>query len=130
MSHHFWSPRGVIGGVIWGCPGCSGTTPRYEPGTVTVGLLYLGPTVQPAVRRTALSKTTQYFILITLHWRDFGGSEQLALPACTGPLLDQTEDGRNEEDTDDAGGQHPSNDGATHDLAGHGSGPGSRPKRD
>src|SRR5712691_5070549 len=69
-------------------------------------------------------------MLIAPCWRAFGSSEQLALPVRTGPLLDQTEDGRNEENSDNARSQHASNDGCTHDLAGHGAGARSRPERD
>jgi hypothetical protein len=48
----------------------------------------------------------------------------------TGPLLNQTEDCRNEENTNDTRCQHASNDGCAHDLPGHGTGTGSDPKRE
>src|SRR4029077_2231929 len=131
MSHHFSSPsRTVGGGVFCGCAPCSGASPRYEPGTATVGLLYLGPIVQPVVRRMTLSRRMRSFMSITLRWRNCGGSQRFAPLACTGPLLDEIEDGRDEENTDEARSQHPSNDSCAHDLACHGASPGSSPQRD
>src|ERR1700745_3144573 len=104
MALHFSSPSGTLcGGVPCGCAPCSGASPRYEPGTATVGLLYLGPTVQPRLRRAAaISNTTQRFMLIALGWYGFGSSEPLALLARTGPLLDEIKDRRNEENADKA----------------------------
>src|SRR5690349_12807053 len=103
MSHHFSSPSGTTCGAVfcdWAT--CSGASPRYEPGTATVGLLYLGPTVQPAVRRATLTKTMRSFMSITLCWRDFGSSQRFAPLACTRPLLDEIKDGRNKENADEA----------------------------
>src|SRR5579859_3974526 len=104
MPHHFSSPSGTIcGAVFCGCAPWSGASPRYEPGTATVGLLYLGPTVQPVVRRAAtLSKTMRSFMSITLRWRDFGNSQRFPPFGCTGPLLDQIKDSRDEENTEEA----------------------------
>src|SRR4029077_12332012 len=131
MSHHFSSPSGTIcGAVSCGCAPCSGASPRYEPGTTTVGLLYLGPTVQPVVRRATLSKTMWSFMSITLRWRNCRSGQRFAPLACTGPLLDEIEDGRNEENTDEARSQHPTNDRCAHDLARHGSSAGSGPQGD
>src|ERR1700740_2892237 len=131
MSHHFSSPSGTIGGAVpCGCP-CSEASPRYEPGTVTVGLLYLGPRVQPVVSRAAtLSKSMRSFMSITLRWCDFRSSERFAPLACAGPLLDEVEDGRDEENTEEARSQHSSDNRRTHDLACHGSSAGSSPQRD
>src|SRR4029077_11279436 len=128
MSHHFSRPSGTIcGAVSSGCAPCSGASPRYEPGTATVGLLYLGPTVQPVVTRATLSKTMRSFMSITLRWRDFGNSQRFPPFGCTRPLLDQIKNSRDEENTDEARCQHPSDDSCAHDLASHGSGPGSSP---
>src|SRR5246127_863323 len=132
MSHHFSCPSGTIcGAVSSGCAPCSGASPRYEPGTATVGLLYLGPTVQPVVRRAAtLSKRMRSFMSITLRWRNCGGGQRFAPRACAGPLLDEVEDGRDEENTEETRSQHPADDRRTHDLACHGSSAGSSPQRD
>src|SRR5580700_646507 len=132
MSHHFSSPSATIcGAVFCGCAPCSEASPRYELGTATVGFLYLGPIVQPVVRRAAtLSKIMRSFMSITLRWRNCGNSQRFAPLACVGPFLDQIEDGRDEENTDEARRQHSSDDSSTHDLTCHGSGPGSRPQRD
>src|SRR5579872_1416275 len=118
MSHHFSSPSGTICGVVsCGCAPWSGASPRYETGTATVGLLYLGPIVQPVVRRAAtLSKRTRSFMSITLRWCDFRSSQGFAPLACGGPLLDQVEDGRDKENTEKARRQHPADDCRTHDL--------------
>src|SRR5579863_7580480 len=103
MSHHFSSPSGTICGVFCGCAPGSGASPRYEPGTATAGLLYLGPTVQPVVRRAAtLSKIMQSFMSITLRWCDFRSSQRFAPLACAGPLFDEVEDGGDEENTEEA----------------------------
>src|ERR1700730_8302089 len=111
MSHQFSSPSGTIcGAVFCGRAPCSGASPRYEPGTATVGLLYLGPIVQPVVRRAAtLRKIMRSFMSITLRWSNCGGSQRFAPLACTGPLLDEVEDGRDEENTEQARSQHPTN---------------------
>src|SRR5579864_8432689 len=132
MSHHFSSPSGTIcGPVSCGCAPCSGASPRYEPGTATVGLLYLGPIVQPVVRRAAtLSKVMRSFMSITLRCRNCGGSQRFAPLACAGPLLYEVEDGRDEENTEEARSQHPADDRCTHDLACYGSSAGSCPQRD
>src|SRR5258708_21646758 len=132
MSLHFSSPSGTIcGAVSCGCAPCSGAPPRYEPGTATVGLLYLGPIVQPVVRRAAtLSKIMRSFMSITLRWRNCGSSQQFAPLACAGPLLDEVEDGRDEENTEEARSQHPPDDRRSHDLACHGASAGSSPQRD
>src|SRR5579864_3321200 len=131
MFHHFSSPSGTnCGAVFCDCAPCSGASPRYEPGTTTVGLLYLGPTVQLVVRRTMVSKTMRSLMSITLRWRDFRSSQRFAPLACAGPLLDDIKDSRDEEDTDEACRQHASDDSCTHDLASYGSGPGSGPQRD
>src|ERR1700745_758291 len=131
MSHHFSSPSGTFGGAVFcGCAPCSGASPRYEPGTATVGLLYLGPTVQPGVRRATRSKAMRSFMSIPLRWRNCGSSQRFAPLACGGPLLDEAEDGRDEENTEEARSQHPADDRGTHDLACHGSSAGSSPQRD
>src|SRR5246127_254542 len=132
MSHHFSSPKGsACGTVCCGCAPWLGTSPRYEPGTATVGLLYLGPRVQPVVRRAAtLSKRMRSFMSITLRWCDFRSSQRFAPLARAGPLLDEVEDGRDEENTEEARSQHPADDRRTHDLACHGSSAGSSPQRD
>src|ERR1700719_2987661 len=131
MSHHFSSPSGTIcGAVFCGCTPCSGASPRYEPDTATGGLLYLGPTVQPVVRRATLSKTMRSFMSITLRWCNFRSSQRFAPLACAGPLLDEVEDGRDEENTEEARRQHSADDRRTHDLACHGSSAGSSPQRD
>src|SRR5579864_187918 len=131
MSHHGSSPSGTIGGAVFcGCAPCSGASPRYEPGTATVGLLYLGPIVQPVVSKAAtLSKRMRSFMSITLRCSNCGGSQRFAPPACE-PLLDEVEDGRDEENTEEARSQHPADDRSTHDLACHGSRAGSSPQRD
>src|SRR6202008_139548 len=116
MSHHFSSPSGTICGAV-SCGGatCSGASPRYETGTATVGLLYLGPIVQPVVRRAAtLSKIMRSFMSITLRWRNCGGSQRFAPLACAGPLLDEVEDARDEKNTEEARSQHPADDRRTH----------------
>src|SRR6185369_10174296 len=106
-------------------------SPRYEPGTATVGLLYLGPMVQPVVRRAAtLSKIMRGFMSISLRWRNCGSGQRFARLACSGPLLDEVEGGRDEENTEEARSQHPADDRSTHNLACHGSSPGSSPQRD
>src|ERR1700758_1919357 len=131
MSHHFSSPSGTIGGAVsCGRAPRPGASPRYELGTATVGLLYLGPTVQPVVRRATLSKTMPSFMSITLRRRDFGSSKRFAPLACIGPLLDEIKDGWDEENTDEACGQHSSDDGCPHDLACHSSSAGSGPQGD
>src|SRR5579864_7953496 len=132
MSHHFSSPSGTLcGPASCGCAPCSGASPRYEPGTATVGLLYLGPRVQPVVRRAAtLSKRMRSFISITLRGCDCRGSRRFAPLACAGPLLDEVEDGRDEENTEETRRQHPADNRRTHDLARHGSSAGSSPQRD
>src|SRR5579864_919213 len=132
MSHHGSSPSGTIGGAVFcGCAPCSGASPRYEPGTATVGLLYLGPIVQPVVSKAAtLSKRMRSFMSITLRWSNCGGSQRFAPLACAGPLLDEVKDGRDEENTEEARSQHSTDDRRTHDLACHGSGAGSSPQRD
>src|SRR6201997_4361756 len=132
MSHHFSCPSGTIcGAVSFGCAPCSGASPRYEPGAATVGLLYLGPIVHPVVRRAAtLSKIMRSFMSITLRWCDFRSSQRFAPLACAGPLLDEVEDGRGEENTEEARGQNSSDNRRTHDLACHRSGAGSSPQRD
>src|SRR5246127_632080 len=132
MSHHFSFPSGTIcGGVSCGCAPSSGASPRYEPGTATVGLLYLGPIVQPVVRRAAtLSTRMRSFMSITLRWCNFRSSQRFAPLACAGPPLDEVEDGRDEENTEEARSQHPPDARGTHDLACHGSSAGSRPQRD
>src|SRR5260370_30813126 len=110
MSHHFCSPSGETGGAAvcagasWDGTLCSAAAPRYEPGTVTLGLLYPGPTVHALVKRTALSKRMRSFISITLRWRDFRSSQRFPPLACAGPLLDEIEDGRDEENTEEARG--------------------------
>src|SRR6201993_2383412 len=121
MSHHFSSPSGTIGGAV-SCGGatCSGASPRYETGTATVGLLYLGPTVQPAVRRAAtLSKIMRSFTSINLGCCDCRSGQRFAPLAYAGPLLDEVEDGRDEKNPEEARGQHPADDRRTHDLACH-----------
>src|ERR1700741_2628880 len=132
MSHHFSSPSGTLrGGVSCGSAPCSGVSPRYETGTATIGLLYLGPIVQPVVRRVAtLSKRMRSFMSITLRWCDFRSSQRFAPPTCAGPLLDEVEDSRDEENTEEARGQHPADYRRTHDLACHRSSAGSSPQRD
>src|SRR6201982_857724 len=111
MSHHFSSPSGTFGGFVsCGCAPCSGASPRYEPGTATVGLLYLGPTVQPVVRRATLSKTMRSFMSITPRGRNGGSSHRFAPLACGGPLLEEAEDGRDEKNTEEARSQHPADD--------------------
>src|ERR1700757_1573177 len=102
MSHHFSSPSGTIcGAVSCGFAPCSGDSPRYEPGTATVGLLYLGPIVQPVVSRAAtLSKRMRSFMSIPLRWCDFPSSQPITHLACAGPLLDDVEDRRDEENTE------------------------------
>src|SRR4029077_9329513 len=132
MSHHFSSPSGTVcGAVSCGCAPCSGASPRYEPGTATVGLLYLGPIVQPVVRRAAtLTKIMRSFMSITLRCCDFRSSQGFAPLACAGPLLDEVEDGREKENTEEPRSQHPADDRRTHDLACHGSSAGSSPQRD
>src|SRR5579872_5463862 len=132
MSHHFSSPSGTIrGAVSCGCAPCSGTSPRCAPGTATVGLLYFGPRVQPVVRRAAtLSKRMRSFMSITLRWCDCRSSQGFAPLACAGPLLDEVEDGRDKENTEEARRQHSADDRRTHDLACHGSSAGSSPQRD
>src|ERR1700752_248343 len=108
MSHHFSSPSGTLcGAVSCGCAPCSGASPRYEPGTATVSLLYLRPTVQPGVRRETLIKRMRSFMSIPLRWSNCGGSERFAPLACAGPLLDEVEDGRDEENTEEDRSQHP-----------------------
>src|SRR5580692_6269174 len=108
MSHHGSSPSGTVcGAVSCGCAPCSGTSPRYEPGTATVGLLYLGPRVQPVVRRAAtLSKTMRSFMSITLRCCDFRSSHRFGPLPCAGPLLNEVEDGRDKENTEEARRQH------------------------
>src|ERR1700747_1353867 len=131
MSRPFSSPSGTTcGAVSCGCAPCLGASPRYEPGTATVGLLYLGPTVQPVVRRATLSKRMRSFMSITLRWSNCGGSQRFAPLACAGPLLDEVEDGRDEENTEEARSHYPPDDRRTHDLACHGSSAGSSPQRD
>src|ERR1700751_6027934 len=99
MSHHFSSPSGTLcGGGFCACAPCWGAAPRYEPGTATVGLLYLGPIVQPVVRRAAtLSKRMRSFMSIPLRCCDCRSSQRFAPLACAGPLLDEAKDGRDEE---------------------------------
>src|ERR1700731_790749 len=99
MSHHFSSPSGTIcGAVSCRCAPCTGASPRYEPGTATVGLLYLGPIVQPVVIRAAtLSKRMRSFMSITPRCCDCRSSQWFAPLACAGPLLDEVEDGKDEE---------------------------------
>src|ERR1700747_984354 len=101
MSRPFSSPSGTTcGAVSCGCAPCLGASPRYEPGTATVGLLYLGPIVQPVVRRATLSKRMRSFMSITLRWCDSRSSKGFAPLACAGPLLDAVEDGRDEGTTE------------------------------
>src|ERR1700757_4589567 len=132
MSPHFSSPSGTIcGAVSCGCAPRSGVSPRYEPGTATVGLLYLGPIVQAGVRRGAtLRKRMRSFMSSALRSCDCRSSQRFAPLACAGPLLDEVEDCRDEENTEEARSQHPADDRRTHDLACHGSSAGSSPQRD
>src|SRR4029077_13554071 len=129
MSHHFSYPSGTICGTVsCGCAPCSGASPRNEPGTATVGLLSLGPIVQPVVRRAAtLSEIMRSFMSITLRWCDFRSNQRFAPLACAGPLLDEVEDCRAQKNTEESRTQPPADDRRTHDLACHGSSAGSSP---
>src|SRR4029077_16114806 len=129
---HFSSPSGTLrGGVSCGCAPCSGVSPRSETGTAQVVPFYLGPIVQPIVRRAAtLSKIMRSFMSIALRWCNCGGSQRFAPLACAGPLLDEVEDGTADDNTEKAPSQHPADDRCTHDLACHGSSAGSSPQGD